>query len=799
MKLNNKFISVFVAFFCCCCCSLGVIIDRGNQCRTDSDCVLSNAVCYSSVGIEGLPSHCACQVGQTWDVVNQRCDYPDMAFTTSFSELINIEREHALFYSEYVNIRTKDLAGAQRPLLPSHWQCDTAPGVSSCWSHKHLPGNQHLKNNMNYSLYIENQPEVVQKIINDSYVQHIPASKIHIQCEAPLVFFRLDATWCPGSITKVCSQPFSQLCHTQEKIQQLLQSLTLHLPNNKTTTLPLSPLLWFFNETSSLHCISDEDCLHPSHVCWETRQYGSRCGCKWGTLPNKSRDGRGDDCITPPSTQSRIQLRRGGGLPLARTPWLVVQQVHTYQSSFFRHVIFVKDRQQRGELVFVIQDDIDVDVVSPTFRLHTSPNQWWWRCNDPNDLFFDRRYDWHPIHPDDWKDGLLPHCRGMSRVCEQFLPLTSSPLVVAVDPLQRRDGQCNCSSVYSANVTGYWCDTCSREDHVWLLSSPPRCIPQDECDFTQCNQQRGYCPSKSLFWNSRTTRQCVCQAHYFGERCTLYHDECTDQYCSSVGVCENSKTDNYVDCLCDPGFTGLNCSLTYTECTHQRGGVCLMTRQGSICPRYYSLPNCTVVDCHGGIYRLAFNEALNHSTLACECPWELPTWGEFCQYPKCANNATFHFNQGGCHCQGVWRLDANGNCTAHICGVLDGAGYPNTTAGYNFTQCICQTPLFHVDPSYSPLLASEYTRSVCIPNCTQHGQLVWMYNLPFCRCDYGYAGFLCDTETISFLPPSLYPMTSSQIILHFSLVALSICLVYSLWVIVSWINHKQDLLWIKKT
>ncbi|CAK8697933.1 unnamed protein product [Clavelina lepadiformis] len=91
----------------------------------------------------------------------------------------------------------------------------------------------------------------------------------------------------------------------------------------------------------------------------------------------------------------------------------------------------------------------------------------------------------------------------------------------------------------SVNYRGFVATYKITEDHNPCEPSP--------CQYGECELNE-----------AGTLPNCVCDAGWTGEQCTLDISECWSEPCQNGGTCEENEPNRY-DCACLPGWTGIHC------------------------------------------------------------------------------------------------------------------------------------------------------------------------------------------------------------------------------------------------
>ena len=216
---------------------------------------------------------------------------------------------------------------------------------------------------------------------------------------------------------------------------------------------------------------------------------------------------------------------------------------------------------------------------------------------------------------------------------------------------------------------------------------------------------------------------CMCASGYGGANCTTTAEQCALEKCSVTpagvitGTCVTTAAVS--ECACTKTTTGAlewygpTCNQTAAQCRAQRcsgTGDCLLQNQGCACDTYWGGADCSELQCANAQPTVA-----NGSACVCEPSF----YGEYCEYWTCNQDSVL--TPSGCVCRGAWRLDANGNCTANVCG----DGVPLAGAPW---LCVCDVGASFYD-------SAPFCRNTCI-----HGQSVG----PACVCDLGWGGVACD-------------------------------------------------------
>lgn len=548
---------------------------------------------------------------------------------------------------------------------------------------------------------------------------------------------------------------------------------------------------WLPNRTCS-NCGAHERC-------WETRVAGrhnaseaslktnGRCMCEPGFVPDLYAS---QGCTPSPAVNvSSVVVRDGGtklfweGEPSALLPWLTYYDADNTDmfvvvARKYYHAVSLTALSFSWSLLGELSRN-------PFARPLFQPYAWGWTCVDRSDFFVDTDYAYMPPYSragwlTDRFNYTSPHCRGYTQVCETLLAghgirvhpvegldivdtrtggylrenTTTQTYAPSVDAYA---GQCVCNQTFydtvlsevhdvvdsGFSVTGTKCDACSR-GYRWIQtrSEPyssnyteeqvPSCAPYVWCSQNMCGS-KGACSTENL---RAAKRQCDCYTDYMGFMCEERKTDCTVTQCNSRGVCVMSK-DGDVNCRCLTGFKGERCDLTNEQCAGDRGdsAQCLTQIQGSICPLFFSLANCSVIQCNGGLP--LYNDS-SDTPYACSCGPSIPTHGPFCEYDKCGNNGTWNTETQTCDCVGAWRRDVDNNCTEHVCSTLTTYSRPSPT---NFSECEC--PTGHTLNLGNDTIESA-TRYVCEPNCV-HGEVVYFRDrFPLCSCDKGWTGYFCE-------------------------------------------------------
>ena len=218
------------------------------------------------------------------------------------------------------------------------------------------------------------------------------------------------------------------------------------------------------------------------------------------------------------------------------------------------------------------------------------------------------------------------------------------------------------------------------------------CSRDSECTLANKSKSTGHC--------DKSTRKCVCQGPYGGEKC----GECL---CANNGVCAYSPWSAEWECNCEKHFTGplcRQCVINYKpkhgECTEgcplypkcrPPFGQCIPVGLGwwCDCMSPYSGENCSTCQCkNGGKCKLSGIEG-DRLSAHCECPMGR-LMGDFCQCPTVLESAE-------CSGHGECILDSHSSDKSG-CKCKDGWGdYDNCSTPSCFDNCtvaggVCEEP-----------------------------------------------------------------------------------------------------------